>query len=241
MGSVAAVFVVCVSIYTYYWISFGRMIDQRLAGHVNQTTARIYTAPRQIAVGDVLLAHELVGSLQTAGYGEAKLENSPGWYSVQGNTVEIHPQKQSYFTGKNALRVEFAANKVRRIRVLDDGSAVDNAQIEPEFLTNLFDISREKRRKISFDDIPKVLVNALLSAEDKRFFEHPGFDMVRVLGAAWADVRHDGVRQGASTLTMQVARSFFFSTERTWRRKIAETMVSLELEHRFTKQQIFEL
>ncbi len=85
------------------------------------------------------------------------------------------------------------------------------------------------------------MVQALLSAEDKRFFEHPGFDVVRIMGAAWADLRHDAKAQGASTLTMQVSRSFFFTTERTWRRKLAETMVSLELEHRFTKQQIFEL
>ncbi len=81
----------------------------------------------------------------------------------------------------------------------------------------------------------------MLSAEDKRFFEHPGFDLIRIMGAAWADLRHDARAQGASTLTMQVSRSFFFTTERTWRRKLAETMVSLELEHRFTKQQIFEL
>ena len=84
-------------------------------------------------------------------------------------------------------------------------------------------------------------MNAVLSAEDKRFFEHPGFDIVRILGAAWANVRHDAKAQGASTLTMQVARSFFFTTERTWRRKAAETMVSMELEHRFTKKEIFEL
>ncbi len=135
----------------------------------------------------------------------------------------MHPEQDSYFAGKNALRVEFAGNAIRRIWLLDDRSPPDNAQIEPQLLTNLFDSSREKRRRVRFDDIPKVLVDAVLSAEDKRFFEHPGFDIVRILGAAWADVRHDAKAQGASTLTMQVARSFFFTTERTWRRKVAET------------------
>ena len=62
------------------------------------------------------------------------------------------------------------------------------------------------------------------------------------MGAAWADLRHSSQHyQGASTITMQVARTFFLSNERTWRRKLAEAMVSLELEQRFTKQQIFEL
>ena len=81
----------------------------------------------------------------------------------------------------------------------------------------------------------------MLSVEDRRFFEHPGFDPIRILGAAWADLRHGARVQGGSTISMQVARSFFFSTDRTWRRKVAETMVALELEHRFNKQQIFEL
>ena len=85
-------------------------------------------------------------------------------------------------------------------------------------------------------------MHAIISAEDKRFFEHGGFDFVRIIGAAWADIRHNSNHyQGASTITMQVARTFFFSNERTWRRKIAEAMVSMELEQRFTKQQIFEL
>ena len=63
------------------------------------------------------------------------------------------------------------------------------------------------------------MVDALLAAEDKRFFEHGGFDIFRIVGAAWADLRKGAVAQGASTLDMQVARSFFFSSERTFRRE----------------------
>ena len=87
----------------------------------------------------------------------------------------------------------------------------------------------------------RLLVHAILSAEDKRFFEHPGFDFIRIFGAAWADVRHSQHMQGASTITMQVARTYFLSTDRTWRRKLAEAMLSFELEQRFNKQQIFEM
>jgi penicillin-binding protein 1B len=225
----------------YYWITFGRMIDERLAGHAQQTTARIYAASARIAEGEMFSVPQLIGQLQSAGYRPSQTEDETGWYSVQGNTVEVHPAAASYFAGKNALRVDFGGNTIRSIRLLDDASSPGTAQIEPELLTNMFDSSREKRLRVAFADIPPVIVQALLSAEDKRFFEHPGFDVVRIMGAAWADLRGDARLQGASTLTMQVSRSFFFSTERTWRRKLAETMVSLELEHRFTKQQIFEL
>ena len=228
-------------VFAYYWVSYGRMIDDHLAGHVNQTTARLYAAPEQISVGEKLSASDLVSRLQRAGYNEADRAGATGWYAEKGDAVEVHPEQDSYFAAKNALRVEFSHGAIQTIALLADNSMPQNAQIEPELLTNLFDSSREKRRRVRFQDIPKVMVQALLSAEDKRFFEHPGFDVVRIMGAAWADLRHDAKAQGASTLTMQVSRSFFFTTERTWRRKVAETMVSLELEHRFTKQQIFEL
>jgi penicillin-binding protein 1B len=86
-----------------------------------------------------------------------------------------------------------------------------------------------------------VLVQAILSAEDKRFFEHPGFDFIRIFGAAWADIRHSQHMQGASTITMQVARTYFLTTDRTWKRKLAEAMLSFELEQRFSKKRIFEM
>jgi len=228
-------------LFAYLWFAYSRMIDQRLSGRMFQTSAQIYSAPDRVFDGEVLTPTQLVSQLQHDGYNETKIDGAPGWYSINGNVVEIHPLRDSYFEGKNALHVNFAGGGVSSITLLDNGNVVESAEVEPELLTNLFDTSREKRRSVRFDDLPKVLVNAVLSAEDKRFFEHPGFDFVRVFGAAWADLRHKGIAQGASTLTMQLSRSFFFSTERTWHRKVAETVVALELEHRFNKQQIFEL
>jgi penicillin-binding protein 1B len=241
LGLFLACVLVVAGIFGYYWWAYGRMIDEHLAGHIEQNSARIYAAPTRIAVGQQLSSANIVSSLQLSGYGTVEMPRAPGWYSVKGNAIEIHPEPDSYFGGKNALRLGFAGRDLQSITLLDDGSSQNQAEIEPQLLTNLFDSSREKRRRVRFEDIPKTLQEALLSAEDKRFFEHPGFDMVRILGAAWADVRRDARAQGASTLTMQLSRSFFFSTDRTWRRKLAETVVSLELEHRFTKQQIFEL
>ena len=85
------------------------------------------------------------------------------------------------------------------------------------------------------------MVNSVIAAEDKRFFEHGGLDIVRVLGAGIADLRRGVSAQGASTIDMQVARSFFFTTKREWSRKLKETIVAIELNERFSKQQIFEL
>lgn len=245
LGLALAGIVTGIGVFTYYWVKYSHMIDARLAGGAYQATARIYTAPTPIFVGQALAPGDLAAYLQRAGYLTSDVAGALGRYSADNKTVEIWPSPQSYFAGKNHLRVDFSGHEIASMWSLDSGGGVQSAEIEPELLTNLFNQAREKRRPARYDDLPKILIDAVLSAEDKRFFEHPGFDPWRILGAAWADLRKERVSQGASTITMQVARSFFFSLERTgwaaWRRKIAETMVALELEHRFDKQHIFEL
>ena len=240
-GAALLLLLVSVGIGTYFWISYGRMIDLRLSGHIQQTTARIYAAPMRIYPGETLKVSDMANHLQRAGYSELDITGTPGRYILHGNEIEIRPSVDSIFGAKNRLVVDFSATEIQKIRSMDSGTALDSAEVEPELLTSLFDSSREKRRSISYNDIPKILRDAVLSVEDRRFFEHPGFDPIRILGAAWADLRHGARVQGGSTISMQVARSFFFNSDRTLRRKAAETVVALELEHRFNKQQIFEL
>jgi penicillin-binding protein 1B len=227
--------------FTYFYIKYSRMIDARLSGRVLQNTTQIFSAPERISDGQSWTLDELVMYMQRVGYRADDSANSLGQYTVDGNTVTIRPSKLSYFGEGNGISVQFSGKVVRSIRPLAGGADLGSAELEPELITNLFDSAREKRRPVRYEDLPPLLVEAILSAEDKRFFEHPGFDFIRIFGAAWADVRHSQHLQGASTITMQVARTFFLSTDRTWRRKLAEAMLSFELEQRFSKQQIFEL
>ncbi|HEV2490849.1 MAG TPA: PBP1A family penicillin-binding protein [Candidatus Acidoferrales bacterium] len=239
LGLVLAAFLIAAGVITYYWVHFSHMIDERLSGQVFGHTSHIYSAPERIFVGEAMKPNDLAGYLVNNGYSEAN--GQAGRIRVGKSFVEIHPSEGSYFDGANALRVDFAGGEVSSIRQLSSNAAVGAAEIEPELLTNLFDDSREKRRVVRFVDLTPTLVDAVLAAEDKRFFEHGGFDPVRVFGAALADLRLGVRAQGASTIDMQVARSFFFSTQRVWSRKVAETMVALELDHRFSKERIFEL
>lgn len=241
LASAAGLLLIAGGILAYYYIHFGHLIDQRLTGQVFQNASRVYAAPERVFVGQVLRPGDLTAQLVRAGYTDRDIQGAPGWFRVSGSKVEIHPAPASYFEGGNALRAEFSHGAITQLTTLHDGASVESAEVEPILLTNLFDSSREKRRLVRFDNLPPQLVNAVLSAEDKRFFEHPGFDPLRILGAAVADVRRGGKAQGASTIDMQVARNFFFSPRREWTRKIAETMMAFELEQRFTKKQIFEL
>jgi penicillin-binding protein 1B len=241
LAVVALCFLLTAGVFTYFYIKYSRMIDARLSGRVLQNTTQIFSAPERITDGQPWSLDDLVMYMQREGYRADDSENSLGQYTVEGNTVMIRPSKLSYFVEGNAISVQFNGKVVRSIRPIAGGADMGSAELEPELITNLFDSAREKRRPVRYEDLPPLLVQAILSAEDKRFFEHPGFDFIRILGAAWADIRHSQHLQGASTITMQVARTFFLSTDRTWRRKLAEAMLSFELEQRFSKQQIFEL
>ncbi|HKR95304.1 MAG TPA: PBP1A family penicillin-binding protein, partial [Candidatus Angelobacter sp.] len=94
---------------------------------------------------------------------------------------------------------------------------------------------------VKYDDIPKIMVDAVTSIEDRRFFHHSGVNYWRLMQAAWVDLRQGGNRQGGSTITMQVARGFFLTPEKKFKRKLTEILISIELEQRFSKKQIFEL
>ena len=242
LGSCVAVPLIATSIFAYFYIQFGKLINQRLSGQIYQNTSRLFSAPGHIYTGEKMHAGDLATYLLRAGYQEGEVAGAPGEFKVKGSTsVEIHPSRASFFQGGNALRVDFSGPAISHIVQLSDGTQRLTADIEPELITNLFDDSREKRRIVRFDDLPKDMVDAVLAAEDKRFFEHGGLDIVRVFGAALADLRRGQKAQGASTIDMQVARSFFFTTKREWRRKVKEVLMAIEINQRYSKQQIFEL
>lgn len=229
------------SVFTYYYIQFGHLVKERLSGQVFQNTSSVFSAPGRIYVGEKLTEQHLEKYLFDAGYQKTSLPGSPGELDVSDNSIDIKPSRDSYFKGTNAIRVAFSGPYISRISDLSSGKAGDYADIEPQLVTNLFDSTRQKRRIVAFDELPKNLVNAVIAAEDKRFYQHGALDLVRIFGAAFADLSQHRIAQGASTIDMQVARTFFFSTRRVWSRKFKEALMAFEIDQRFSKQDIFEL
>ena len=119
----------------------------------------------------------------------------------------------------------------------------------PSSITELYDdhgrvigsFALQRRVVASYDDLPPVLREAIVSIEDKDFYRHSGINFWRIMGAAYRDISSGGKVQGASTLTMQLARNLFLSPDRRWQRKVQEAMLAIQIERRFTKAQIFTL
>ena len=103
------------------------------------------------------------------------------------------------------------------------------------------EFGEERRAVVAIADVPAPLKNAIIAAEDERFYEHAGIDYIGVLRAAYANLVAGGRRQGASTITMQVARNFFLSSEKTLTRKLYEALLAFKIEHSLSKEQILEL
>ncbi|MGA8540076.1 MAG: PBP1A family penicillin-binding protein, partial [Terriglobales bacterium] len=119
----------------------------------------------------------------------------------------------------------------------------------PSSVTELYDgkgrvigtFALQRRVIVTYDDYPQVLRNALVSIEDKNFYRHSGINVWRIAGAAYRDIESGGKVQGASTLTMQLARNLFLSPDRSFYRKVQEALLAIQIERRFTKPQIFTL
>src|ERR1700690_2149158 len=119
----------------------------------------------------------------------------------------------------------------------------------PSSVTQLYDdhervigsFALQRRVVAGYDDFPPVLRDALVSIEDKDFYTHSGVNFWRIVGAAYRDVESGGKVQGASTLTMQLARNLFLSPDRSFYRKVQEALLAIQIERRFTKPQIFTL
>jgi penicillin-binding protein 1B len=155
--------------------------------------------------------------------------------------IAVHPGPQSYHAPDSAT-IHVSGGVVDSI-VDDRGQQLSSYELEPQLITGLSeDANRTKRRLLTYDEIPPNLIHAVIAIEDRRFFEHSGIDYVRILGAIRNDVFHlHRYEEGASTLTQQLARGFFLTPERTYSRKIREAVISIILEHRFSKQQIFQM
>jgi penicillin-binding protein 1B len=225
-------------VFTYYYVKYSRLIESKLAAGPFANTSMLFAAPRTVDVGDIADPQEIATDLRRSGYTESP-NNRMGYFTLKPDEIDVYPGPDSYFKRDEGV-IKFAGRKVKQIISLADNTDRTEYTLEPELISNLFDKNREKRRLVRYEDIPPVLVHAVVSAEDKRFFQHSGFDPIRIIKSMWIDVREHRYAQGASTLSQQLARMFWLDNDKTWRRKIPEMLITMHLEQKLKKEQIFE-
>jgi penicillin-binding protein 1B len=221
--------------YKYY----SRIIDARLASGYLTSRPGLYAAPRILQAGQKLSRPDLVTALRRAGY--VRSEGSNVWSGSFRETdaaVEIRPTANRI---RSALVTISFDSDSKISELTGDGIPLDTFTLEPEVLSNDVLSKAGTRATVRFSEIPPVLVHAILSTEDHRFFQHSGLDMLGIGRALVHNAGDDRFGQGGSTITQQLVKNTYLSPERTLRRKYAEAMLAFALERRLSKEDIFAL
>jgi penicillin-binding protein 1B len=220
--------------------AYAKLVDERLAHGYLTTRAGIYAAPRTLRVGQKVTRDGLAVTLRRTGYVESDSVSEVwnGSFSLRDSAIEIRPSGVNNFPA--VVRVEFNSDG-RIANLTGDNERFESIALAPESLTNDNETKGAARRQLTFTDIPPVLVHAIVSIEDRRFFEHPGLDIFGVARALIRNAGDERIGQGGSSITQQLVKNTYLTPERTFRRKYAEAMLSFSLERRLSKEDIFAL
>jgi len=235
-------------VFGYFYVQYSRMLDAKLRGDVLIRTSGIYAQPRTIRAGQSVSVAELKSHFDDLGYAETAEATDPnrGRYSFDSNGMTIVPGTDAIVDGQKifpAATITFTKDGSSIARIAEPGTnkPISAITIEPELLTTVSNHNREKRKNVAYDDIPKNLVNAIVAIEDRRFLEHRGIDYRGLVRAVWVNVTNGEITQGGSTLTQQLVKNLFLTSERTYKRKLQEAFLAIVLETRLSKDQIMQL
>jgi penicillin-binding protein 1B len=235
---VLAVLVAGAAVFGYFYHEYEGLVNDRLKqGPLFASVAQIYAAPQEVRPGQHRTTDDIATSLRRASYNS---NPEMGTFRLQGDTIQVKPGPESYLAADGATIV--TSDGVVQTITAEDGAPLAGYKLEPQLITALSeDSSRTKRRMVTYNQIPPRMVQAVTAIEDRRFFEHGGINYARTFKCAVQDLMAHRMNCGGSTITQQLARGFFLTPDKKISRKIAEVMITFQLERRFTKQQIFEM
>ncbi len=225
-------------IFFYYYERYQDVVDKRLAaGPLFASVAQIYAAPQEIRVGQTRTINSIATDLRSAGYNS---NSQLGSFEAHEGSILIKPGPESFHNTDGAT-IAVDDGKISSITA-ENGAQLRAYELEPLLITALSeDKNRTKRRVVNFAEIPPHLVEAVTAIEDRRFFEHGGINYLRTIKCGIHDIVAHRKDCGGSTLTQQLAKNFFLTPDKKISRKIAELVITFQLESRFNKQQIFAM
>lgn len=237
---------------TYFWHEYSEKVDKLLRGEVFTRGAGVYSAPKTLRDGEKISLDELADYLKTAGYVEknSQADEARSRYEITGNTFEIEPGETSVVDKEKvfpALEVKFTKDgkTVDSITDADEKKEIKQAKLEPKVLSSITAERDGRRKTVAFKDIPENLKKAIITTEDRSFFEHYGVNIRGIARAAWRRYEGDAdsplARQGGSSITQQLVKNLLLSSDYSLERKAKEALMSVILETRLSKEEIFTL
>ncbi len=218
-------------------------IQERLSQRKWSIPSRVYSDSEYIFPGKRISESGFIDMLRLRGYREySHRPDRPGGYWSGRRWVEVYLRDFIYPERKFEgflLKVSFDRDRIKALR--KNNRPLNLVEMEPVEIAELFGPRRESRYLVSYDQLPKYLIDAVVTIEDRRFFQHRGIDWRGILRALWVDIKHHSVVQGGSTLTQQLVKNYFLEPKRSFVRKAKEAIMSVIIETLYTKEEILEM
>jgi len=242
--AVTGVIVFAVGLVLYCW-SLSAQIEKRFSGRRWSIPSKVFSDITVLYPGQTINRELFLSKLYRLGY--RKVSQKPkqkGEFCASGADMDLflHDLKVPSQTREGfPVQIKFSQNFITVIERLDTSEPVPVLELEPEEIMSFFTPERERRQLVSIKQVPRHLIDAVIAAEDIRFYHHHGLDPRGILRALYTDLRHLALRQGGSTITQQLAKSYFLTPERTLSRKLKELLMAITMEIIYTKNEILEI
>ncbi|VXC49124.1 Penicillin-insensitive transglycosylase / Penicillin-sensitive transpeptidase [Pseudomonas sp. 8AS] len=218
------------------------VVQEKFSGKRWTVPAKVYARPLELFVGQKLAKQDFLTELDALGYRRESAADGPGAAVVNGNVVDLHTRGFQFYEGAEPaqrLRVRFSGAYVAGLNQ-GNGSKLDVARMEPLLIGGLYPAHHEDRILIKLEQAPPYLVETLVAVEDRDFFGHFGVSPKGIARAVWINATAGQLRQGGSTLTQQLVKNFYLTSERSLTRKATEAMMAVLLELHYDKKEILE-
>jgi penicillin-binding protein 1B len=240
IGFVVIAGVLSIMLYAVFW---GIVAWDQFGSKQWELPARIYSRPLELYPGLPLNPELLEKELILMSYRKGDSIDVPGSYCINKNVCTLFSRPFSFPDGEESsqkIRIEIRNGTISGLTDIETNRNINLARLDPALIGSFYPDSDEDRLWVKFDDAPPLLIQTILAVEDRDFYHHHGIKILSMLRALKTNIMAGKAIQGASTLTQQLVKNLFLSTEKTLIRKINEAIMALSLELFYDKNKIFE-
>ena len=230
----------CVAL-AVYMVHLDKIVREKFEGQRWEIPAKVYARPLELFVGAELSPEDLKSELTMLNYRRMDNYEQTGTWTASGNTWFVHTRGFDFDNGQEpeqVLKIEFQGNQILDIQsTMQTGTGM--VRLEPIVIGGIYPRHNEDRVLVQLKDVPQLLIDGLIATEDRQFYQHNGIS-IRGTARALVSTASGGERQGGSTLTQQLVKNFYLTSERTLKRKANEALMAILLELHYSKNNILE-